>query len=57
MEKIAMNRTVKTSTPTNFSELPKDYATLCSILMPRTIHDEIELGSVTEIIDLMAGHD
>ena len=24
--------------------------------MPRTIHDEIELENVAEIIDLMAGH-
>jgi len=39
-----------------FSELPKNYAALCAILMPRTIHDEIELENVAEIIDLMAGH-
>ena len=39
-----------------FSELPKNYAALCAILMPRTIHDEIELENVTEILDLMAGH-
>jgi hypothetical protein len=24
--------------------------------MPRTLHDEIELDTITEIIDLMAGH-
>lgn len=47
---------MKTSTPAKFSELPKSYAALCAILMPRTIHDGIELGNVTELIDLMAGH-
>ena len=51
-----MKRTAKTSTPAKFSELPKNYAALCAILMPRTIHDEIELENITEIIELMAGH-
>ena len=51
-----MKRTAKNTTPANFSELPKSYAALCSILMPRTIHNEAELGNVTEILDLMAGH-
>ena len=39
-----------------FSELPKNYAALCAIHVPRTLHDDIELKSVTELIDLMAGH-
>lgn len=51
-----MKRTAKNTTPAKFSELPKDYSELCAVLMPRTIHDEIELGNVTEILDLMAGH-
>ena len=51
-----MKRTAKNTTPAKFSELPKSYAALCAILMPRTIHDEIELDNVTGIIDLMAGH-
>ena len=51
-----MKRTAKNTTPAKFSELPKSYAALCAILMPRTIHDEIELDNVTEILDLMAGH-
>lgn len=51
-----MKRTVKNTTPAKFSELPKNYAALCAILMPRTIHDEIELENVTKILDLMAGH-
>ena len=51
-----MKRTAKIAVPAKFSELPKNYTALCAILMPRTIHDEIELESATEIIDLMAGH-
>jgi antitoxin component HigA of HigAB toxin-antitoxin module len=39
-----------------FSKLPKTYEALCRLHMPRTLHDEIELDAVTEIIDLMAGH-
>lgn len=45
----------KTSLP-RFSALPKTYAALCRLHMPRTIHDKIELEAATEIIDLMAGH-
>jgi len=51
-----MKRTAKNTTPAKFSELPKTYAALCSILIPRTIHNKIELGNVTKLIDLMAGH-
>jgi antitoxin component HigA of HigAB toxin-antitoxin module len=51
-----MKRTAKNTIPAKFSELPKSYAALCAILMPRSIHDGIELENVTEIIDLMAGH-
>ncbi|MEX1047966.1 MAG: helix-turn-helix domain-containing protein [Akkermansiaceae bacterium] len=42
--------------PASFAKLPKTYEALCRIHMPRTLHDEIELEAVTEIIDLMAGH-
>jgi antitoxin component HigA of HigAB toxin-antitoxin module len=51
-----MKRTPKITDPTRFPELPKNYAALCAIHMPRTLHDDIELENVTEIIDLMAGH-
>jgi HTH-type transcriptional regulator/antitoxin HigA len=40
----------------NFAKLPKTYEALCGLHLPRTLHDEIELDAVTEIIDLMAGH-
>ena len=40
----------------SFAELPKTYEALCRLHLPRTLHDEIELEALTEIIDLMAGH-
>jgi len=40
----------------SFAKLPKTYEALCRLHMPRTLHDDIELDAVTEIIDLMAGH-
>ena len=39
-----------------FARLPKDYAGLCRMLMPRPIHDKAEFQNVTEITDAMAGH-
>ena len=39
-----------------FAQLPKDYFGLCRILLPRTIHDKVELQNVTEIAEAMAGH-
>jgi HTH-type transcriptional regulator / antitoxin HigA len=49
---------MSTSKPTlpSFEKLPKTYEALCRLHMPRTLHDEIELDAITEIIDLMAGH-
>lgn len=42
--------------PSSFAKLPKTYEALCRLHLPRTLHDDIELEAVTEIIDLMAGH-
>jgi HTH-type transcriptional regulator / antitoxin HigA len=42
--------------PSSFAKLPKTYEALCRMHLPRTLHDDIELEAVTEIIDLMAGH-
>jgi len=49
---------MKTTKPTlpSFARLPKTYEALCRLHLPRTLHDEIELETVTAIIDLMAGH-
>ena len=43
-------------TLSSFAKLPKTYQALCRLHLPRTLHDEIEVDAVTEIIDLMAGH-
>lgn len=51
-----MNRTKNKSALPKLSALPKTYAKLSMMHMPRTIHDTIELDAITEIIDLMAGH-
>jgi len=40
----------------SFAKLPKSYEALCRLHLPRTLHDEIDLETVTGIIDLMAGH-
>ena len=39
-----------------FDRIPKDYAGLCQLLLPRPIHDKLELENVTEVADALAGH-
>lgn len=48
-------KVTKPSLP-SFTKLPKTYEALCRLHLPRTLHDELELETVTAIIDLMAGH-
>ena len=45
-----------THAKTGFARLPKDYASLCRILTPRPIHDQVDFENVAEITDAMAGH-
>ena len=45
-----------TGAKNEFARLPKDYAALCRLHMPRTIRDKIDFENVTEIMDAMAGH-
>jgi antitoxin component HigA of HigAB toxin-antitoxin module len=45
-----------TQTKIEFARLPKDYAGLCRMLIPRPIHDKLERENVSEITDAMAGH-
>jgi len=40
----------------SIAKLPKPYEALCRWHLPRTLHDEIELETVSGIIDLRAGH-
>lgn len=45
---------MKTRNTLHFPSLPKDYAGLCRLLMPRPIHDREEYCNVTEVTDAMA---
>ena len=40
----------------DFASLPKDYAGLCRLHLPRPINDKVDFDNVTEITDAMAGH-
>jgi hypothetical protein len=37
-----------------FEDLPKDYAALCGMLLPRVIHNPAEYATVAEVTDAMA---
>jgi len=37
-----------------FAELPRDYAALCRVFLPRPIHDAVEYANVAEVADAMA---
>src|SRR5688500_18275662 len=39
-----------------FERLPREYAGLCRMLLPRPIRDKVDLENVSEIADAMAGH-
>jgi len=45
-----------TRAPIQFERLPKDYAGLCGLLMPRVVRDKVDLDNVRAIADAMAGH-
>src|SRR5882672_7930741 len=45
-----------TRSQTEFARWPRDYASLCRVLMPRPIRDKVDFDNVTEITDAMAGH-
>jgi HTH-type transcriptional regulator/antitoxin HigA len=40
----------------DFARVPKDYAGLCRLHLPRPISDQVDFDNVTEITDAMAGH-
>lgn len=48
-------RTTRITLPV-FAKLPKTYEALCRLHLPRTLHDKMDLETVTSIMDLMAGH-
>jgi antitoxin component HigA of HigAB toxin-antitoxin module len=45
---------MRTKTALQFQALPKDYAGLCRLQMPRPIHDKVEYANVVEFADAMA---
>jgi HTH-type transcriptional regulator / antitoxin HigA len=48
---------MKTKSGMMFKNLPKDYAGLVMMFMPRAIHDQVDYDNTIEVIDLLAGHD
>ena len=38
----------------NLLNLPRTYQELCEVLMPRTVHDDVELANMKEIVDALA---
>ena len=47
-------KTTQTKKP--FADMPKDYAGLCRMHLPRPIRDNVDFQNVTEMADMMAGH-
>ena len=46
---------MKTKHSNNFSAMPKDYAGLCQVFLPRPIHDKVGYRNTVEIADVFAG--
>jgi HTH-type transcriptional regulator / antitoxin HigA len=44
---------MKPRTKLRFQDLPKDYAALCRVLLPRPIHDAVAHANVVEVTDAM----
>ena len=44
---------MKTKTRLRFADLPKEYASLCALLPPRTIHDAVDYANTAEVTDAM----
>src|ERR1043165_7982369 len=46
-------RIMKTRSKLGFEKLPKDYRSLCEVLLPRPIRDAVDYDNVTEVADAM----
>jgi HTH-type transcriptional regulator/antitoxin HigA len=44
---------MKTKAKLRFQDLPKDYAALCRLFLPRPIHDAVDYANVVEMTDAM----
>jgi hypothetical protein len=45
---------MKTKMKLRFQDLPKDYAALCCVFLPRPIHDALDYGNVVGVANAMA---
>jgi HTH-type transcriptional regulator/antitoxin HigA len=45
---------MKTRSKLRFRQLPKDYASLCRLFLPRPIRDAVDYANVAEVTDAMA---
>src|SRR6266446_1836333 len=52
-----IGRIMKTRTKLRFQDLPKDYAALCRLFLPRPIHDAVDYANVVEVTDAMVRSD
>ena len=46
---------MKTKQPLAFEKLPRDYAGLCGLFLPRPIHDPMGYANTVEVADAFAG--
>ena len=44
---------MKTKTKLRFQDLPKDYAALCRVFLPRPIHEAVDYANIVEVADAM----
>lgn len=44
---------MKAKTKLRFADMPKNYASLCGVLLPRPIRDSVDYDNVTEVADAM----
>jgi HTH-type transcriptional regulator / antitoxin HigA len=44
---------MKTKMKLRFQDLPKEYAALCRLFLPRPIHDAVDYANVVEVADAM----
>ncbi|MGH7968149.1 MAG: helix-turn-helix domain-containing protein [Limisphaerales bacterium] len=44
---------MKAKTKLSFADMPKDYAGLCGVLLPRPIRDSVDYANVAEVTDAM----
>jgi antitoxin component HigA of HigAB toxin-antitoxin module len=48
---------MKTKKTLTFEKMPKDYAGLCGLFLPRPIHDRVGYENMVEITDVLAGYE